>query len=115
MFGVLVLVLAFIFSKFKLKNSLIINCFILVNIALFQGEFLPLFYILCYSLYVLSSSKRGDCWPKKVTLSICICFDDNKTHRSYLILISCFRMSFRFVQVLMAFKHIARIMALKAG
>ena len=26
---------------------------------------------------------------QKVTLSICLSFDDNKTHRSYLVLISC--------------------------
>ena len=28
---------------------------------------------------------------QKVTLSICLSFDDNKTHRSYMVLISCLR------------------------
>ena len=40
----------------------ICSCFSIVylfSIALLEGEFLPPFYILCYSLYVLSSSKRG--------------------------------------------------------
>ena len=46
----------------------------LFNIALFEGEFLPPFYILCYSLYVLSSSKRGRLLAQKVTLSICLEF-----------------------------------------
>ena len=63
--------------------------FILDNRASFEGEFLPPFYILCYNLYVLSSSKRGRLLAQKVTLSICLCFDDNKTHRRYLVLISC--------------------------
>jgi len=76
-----------VFGVFVLFSQIISCCLYLFNIALFEGEFLPPFYILCYNLYVLSSSKRGRLLTQKVTLSIYICFDDNKPYKSYLVLI----------------------------
>ena len=69
---------------FHVYSFFMVSCFSIVylfSIALFEGEFLPPFYILYYSLYVLSSSKGEDYWPKGYTLRF-MRFDDNKTYKA---------------------------------